>query len=444
MSLGQLFAQHISTLQHRYEDTLELLEKENVQVEGVLLHSGRTRTYFADDITVPFRAHGHFRHWVPLNLPDQSVLIRPGQKPVLYRVQSQSFWLDTSVTCESWWADAFELIEATHSDDLLKLLPPARRIAFMGEDTEYASRIGLSSLLYNENHLRNRLDYHRSLKTPYEIEQIRDANRVALQAHHTARDAFFDGKSEFDIHLAYLNACHATEEELPFPSIVALDEKSAILHYEPKRRSDSTNAQVMLCDAGFTVRGYAADLTRTHARDSAHPVFRELIDRVDRIKHHMAAAASAGKSFKSLNEEAHDLIREALLETGVVRGSDDAMKENKITTIFFPHGIGHLLGLQVHDVSGLFKDESGALEPPPQEHKSLRLTRTLEEGMVYTIEPGIYFIPMLLNAERNTEIGRHLNFDLIDDLRPCGGVRMEDNVVIRQAGPENLTQEVSC
>jgi Xaa-Pro dipeptidase len=441
MSLGQFFTQHINTLQQRYENTLELLESESIHVEGVLLHSGRTRTYFADDIAVPFRAHGHFRHWVPLNLPDQSVLFRPGQKPILFRVQSQSFWLDTSVTCESWWADAFEIIEATQPDDLLQLLPPARRIAFMGEDTKYASRIGLSSLLYNENHLRNRLDYHRSLKTPYEIEQIREANRVALQAHHAARDAFFEGKSEFDIHRAYLEACHATEEELPFPSIVALDEKSSILHYEPKRRTGSSDAQVMLCDAGFTVRGYAADLTRTHARDSAHPVFRELIERVNRIKQHMITSAEAGKSFKILNEETHDLIREALLETGVVRGDNDEVKEKKISNLFFPHGIGHLLGLQVHDVSGLFKDESGILEPPPEEHKSLRLTRILEEGMVCTIEPGIYFIPMLLNAERDTEIGRHLNLTLIDELISCGGIRMEDNVVIRDAGPETLTEE---
>jgi len=441
MSLGQLFAQHIRILQQRYEDTLELLGKESVYIEGVLLHSGRARTYFADDITVPFRAHSHFRHWVPLNAPDQSVLVRPGQKPILFRVQSQSFWLETSVRCESWWAEMFEIVEATHPDELLQLLPPARRVAFMGEDTEYASRIGLSSLLYNETHLRNRLDYHRSLKTPYEIEQIRDANRSALKAHHAARDAFLSGESEFDIHRAYLDACHATEEQLPFPSIVALDEKSAILHYEHKRRSNSAAAQVMLCDAGFSVRGYAADLTRTHARETAHPVFKDLIVRVDRIKKHMSNAAQAGISFQNLNEATHDLIREALLETGVVQGGTDELKELKITNLFFPHGIGHLLGLQVHDVSGLFKDESGVLEPPPEEHKSLRLTRRLEEGMVYTIEPGIYFIPMLLNAERNTAIGKHLNFDLIDELIPCGGARMEDNVVIRNHGPENLTTE---
>ena len=441
MSLDKLFARHIDTLQQRYEETLELLDNEGIRIDAVLLHSGRLQPYFADDISIPFRAHGHFRHWVPLNLPDQAVLVQPGCKPVLYRVQPQSFWLDTSVECESWWADSFEMVEASGRDELLELLPGLQRTAFMGEDTAYASRIGLTSQLYNETHLRNRLDHHRSLKTPYEIDQIRSANRVALRGHRAAEEAFFNGKGERDIHLAYLNACQATEQDLPIPSIVALDEKSAILHYEPKRRTDSAGARVMLCDAGYTVRGYAADLTRTYVRDSAHPVFRNLVDEVARIKDRMVSAAQAGKSFKDLNQEAHDLVRTALRETGVIRGGDEESREHRISNLFFPHGTGHLLGLQVHDVSGLFKDETGVLEPPPDEHKALRLTRRLEDGMVYTVEPGIYFIPMLLNAERKSEKGKLLNFALIDELMSCGGIRIEDNVVIRNGGAENLTAE---
>ena len=439
VDLSTLFARHLETLQSRYADTLALLAEEEIRLDAVFLHSGSERTYFADDETVPFRAHGHFLHWLPVNRPDQGVLVRPGERPVYYRAQPRTYWSDTTVHTAAWWADHFDIVDLAQPDELIDHLPPLKHIAFMGENTAYASRMGFPSLWHNEPHLRNRLDYHRSLKTPYEVEQVLQANRVALQGHRAARHAFLEGRSEFDIHRAYLDACGGREQELPFETIVAVDEKSAILHYQYKRRESSASARVMLCDAGFARRGYAADITRTHVRDTVHPVFGELLRRVDRLKDEMADAAAAGTVFKALNERAHLRLTEALLDTGVLRGKAEALQEKKLSTLFLPHGLGHLLGLQVHDVGGLFKDETGILEPPPAEHKTLRLTRMLEDGMIYTIEPGIYFIPQLLEAERDTEKGACLNYSLLKELMPLGGIRMEDNVVIRGDRPDNLT-----
>ncbi len=116
------------------------------------------------------------------------------------------------------------------------------------------------------------------------------------------------------------------------------------------------------------------------------------------------------------------------------------MRAQKIGHLFFPHGIGHLLGIQVHDVGGQLKDPSGEPAPPPPEHPFLRLTRETEPGMVFTIEPGLYFIPTLLDPERNSAKGRLLNWKLIDELIPFGGIRFEDDVVVTAAGYENLTR----
>ena len=110
---------------------------------------------------------------------------------------------------------------------------------------------------------------------------------------------------------------------------------------------------------------------------------------------------------------------------------------------FFPHGLGHFLGIQVHDVGGHLADPDGRRAPPPKAHPMLRSTRTLEPGHVLTVEPGVYFIEMLLDGWRNgTESRRDaINWEAVDALAPYGGVRIEDNVLVTDTGPRNLTRE---
>ena len=105
-----------------------------------------------------------------------------------------------------------------------------------------------------------------------------------------------------------------------------------------------------------------------------------------------------------------------------------------VTRAFFPHGIGHFLGVQVHDVAG-------KPVPSPADAPFLRLMRTLEPGMVVTIEPGLYFIPSLLEPLLSGPLERHINRPLLDELQGCGGIRIEDNVVVTDSGCRNLTRE---
>jgi Xaa-Pro dipeptidase len=106
-----------------------------------------------------------------------------------------------------------------------------------------------------------------------------------------------------------------------------------------------------------------------------------------------------------------------------------------------PHGIGHLLGVQVHDVGGFMQSESGGTIDPPSGHPFLRLTRVLEEDMVLTVEPGLYIIDLLLENLRGTPAEAHVNWKTVDRLRPFGGVRIEDNVRVLADGNENLTRD---
>ena len=104
-----------------------------------------------------------------------------------------------------------------------------------------------------------------------------------------------------------------------------------------------------------------------------------------------------------------------------------------------PHGIGHLLGIQVHDVAGHQQNTKGTVLRPPADSPMLRCTRDLVPNMTFTIEPGLYFIPVILEQERKTDRGKNINWSLIDELTPFGGIRIEDNVRVTETGFENLT-----
>jgi len=442
MDLTQLFADHTARLQATYEKALAKLvaEKGAPDIEAVLIHSGSEGIYFADDRHIPFESFGHFLHWVPLNKPDQMVLIRPGHKPTFFQVVPPDFWYEQGVERENWWGDCFEVVELDAADKVIDYLPPLRRIAFLGENTGFASNLGLPANLQNEPNLTNYLDFYRGMKTDYEVAMLREANRIGMIGHRAAEQAFHNFGSELDIHRAFLDANNMIEFDSPYTNIVALDEKGAVLHYQNKRRASGKDSQVLLIDAGCRANGYASDITRTYARDTAHPVFRSLLEKMDQLQLELVARSKPGISYLEIHTATHTGVLDLLLEHDIVRGDREELEEQNISKLFFPHGIGHLLGIQVHDVGGFFKDDTGVLAPAPQNHPFLRLTRKVVEGMVFTIEPGFYFIPVLLDPERKTDKGKVLNWGLIDELIPYGGIRIEDNVLVTAGEPVNLTR----
>jgi Xaa-Pro dipeptidase len=136
-----------------------------------------------------------------------------------------------------------------------------------------------------------------------------------------------------------------------------------------------------------------------------------------------------------------EALAEVLVDSGIACGSKAALLEAGVPERFMPHGLGHLLGIQVHDAGGQLANAEGDLTPPPANHPALRLTRTLTPEMVVTVEPGLYFIPSFLKALREGRTRELLNWPLIETLTPFGGIRIEDNVRITPEGPENLTRD---
>jgi len=149
----------------------------------------------------------------------------------------------------------------------------------------------------------------------------------------------------------------------------------------------------------------------------------------------------AGIDYRELHVGTHKTLATLLVDAELAIGDPETLLETGVTSAFFPHGLGHLLGIQVHDVGGHQENEAGTIIDPPSGHPFLRLTRVLEEDMVLTIEPGLYVIDMLLENLRGTPAENHVNWDTVDWLRPYGGVRIEDDIRVMANGQENLTRD---
>lgn len=436
----ELFQKHIRSLTVRYQHALALYRENDRALEALLVHSGCQLYYFADDRSVCFQAYGHYLHWLPVNRPDQFIYFSPGQKPIYFQIVPEDYWYDQSIENASWWADSFQIIRLGAVQEIAKYLLDAE-VGYIGPNESRAAEIGIDKSAINPEAIIHYLDYQRAYKTPYEINQLKEANRLAIAGHAAARDCFLNGGNEYQIHMTYMEACNMLEEESPYTNIVALDEKAAILHYQRKRRGNSKHSQVLLIDAGCRVNGYGSDVTRTTVKESGHDSFKSLLAGMEILEQELVAMAIPGVDYPEIHLAALYKIGQLLIELDICHGSAEELMKSHVSHLFMPHGVGHLLGLQVHDVGGHQQSINGAIKPPPSDTPSLRNTRKLSEGMVFTIEPGCYFIPFLLEPERSQERGKAINWKLVDELYCCGGIRVEDNVLVAEAGVENLTRQ---
>ncbi len=431
-SLAARFGEHLERALAGLADDLRAVGHDALVVE-----SGRPRLFFRDDQAPPFRANPHFLHLCPWAVPDQILLAAPGDEPVLMALLADDFWHEPPVLEDPFWAGGFRIVRCrSRREQIAALLAELeeRRAALIGETPHLAGALGLDR---NPPALLSRIEWRRAVKTPYEIDCIAEANRVAACGHRMAEAAFRMGGSEEVIHRAFMVGVGGTEGELPYPTIVALDEKGAVLHYEGKRAGGHTGRSLLI-DAGAEVRGYASDITRTRAGDGAGEGFRALVAAVERAQLGLVEEVRAGRPWAEVHTAAHFALAGALGECGVLRVSAEEAVETGLSRAFFPHGIGHFLGLQVHDVGGHLRDPEGRVAPPPGAYPALRSTRVLERGTVVTVEPGVYFIESLLGPHRE---GAAVDWGVVEELAPYGGVRIEDNVVATEIGPRNLTRE---
>ena len=435
MSLKALFTEHLQIRQRAAEEALA-----RTGFEALVIGSGEPHTYFADDQDAPFHTVPHFAHWCPLQGPHHLLHLAPGKRPKLIRYAPEDFWYEQATLEALWdgtpfWAEGFDLVEAGTLDAVWEALGRPAKAAFIGTDLDRAGKAGLT---LNPEKLTHHLDWTRSTKTPYEVACLEAATETAARGHRAAHAAFLQGASELEIHHAYVQAVGCVDHELPYGTIVALDEKGAILHYEGKRRN--RDGRVLLIDAGAKEHGYGSDITRTWAAPACDDRFKALLAGMGKLQLALCDEVKPGLHYGELHKRGHLRIAELLHASGILKVKAEEAVDLGLSKPFFPHGLGHHLGIQVHDVAGKQLGPDGEFKPAPAEHPFLRTTRVIEEGQVFTVEPGLYFIPMLLRPFRENEHQAKFDWTLIDELTPLGGIRIEDNLLVTATGHRNLTR----
>ena len=396
------------------------------------------------DVTFRYRQSSDLLWLTGVELPGATLLLdaRAGLETLFVPklTQRHAVWLG-HVPSPAEVRATYGLRDVRTSDELGATLERlARRRATVHADAHAARHLRRAwpRLRLVSGELRDALDDLRVFKDEGELACLRRASAATAAGHRAAMRLARPGLHEYQVQAELERAFqHAGCAQLGYGSIVAAGRNAAVLHYV-KNDERLRAGQLLLIDAGAEYRGYTADVTRTF------PVSGRF-DRRQRDVYEVVLAAQeaclrrarAGVTSMELQLLAERCLAEGLRSLGLLRGATDELVETRAVRVFFPHGIGHTLGLDVHDVQG-----GRARRLPQQAPVKLRFRARLEPGFVITIEPGLYFIAALLHDPelRRRHRGR-VDFARAERFLDFGGVRIEDDVVIQPAGaPRNLTK----
>ncbi|MEE4186510.1 MAG: Xaa-Pro dipeptidase [Gammaproteobacteria bacterium] len=430
--VNELYAAHVSELTAHYAEVLHA-----AHVDAVVIGAGTPHPVFLDDQHLPFKPNPYLLHWGPLTEhPGSALVVRLDADPEWLIHTPVDYWHKVPQPPDLLAEGPVRITVVNSADDIANRVQqlPKRR-AFIGEAVKPEDRFGIANT--NPAALIAAINELRTRKSPWEVDNMRRATARGVRGHLAAERCFLAGGSEYDIHLAFRSACRTTDAEMPYPAIVALNAHAATLHYQRLERTVSAHHSLLI-DAGAAWQGYASDITRTHSEDAE---FGALIEAMHELQRALCEAALPGVDYRELHHAAHLGIAGLLRDAELISVAPETAAEAGIVRFFFPHGLGHFLGLQVHDVGALYTRGSATDTAASNgADKHLRLTRTLQPGNVLTVEPGLYFIPSLLDELQSSPHTGCINWPRIDGLRPFGGIRIEDNIHITDQGNENLTR----
>ena len=288
--------------------------------------------------------------------------------------------------------------------------------------------------------LQTSLDEVRRRKDDAEIALIERAAAATAAGHAKAREAIRPGVSERRIRVELEAEMYRHgADDVAFDTIVGAGTHAAVLHFEPGARIVERD-DLVLIDAGAAISGYAADVTRTYpAGDRFTPRQQAIYDLVLAAQLEAISTCREGVEWNEVHRAAAGVIALGLHDLGILKGNRDDLLDSGAISLFLPHGVGHMVGLGVRDVGGLAPGREVGVYCGIR----MRVDLPLEENYLMTVEPGIYFVPALLDdPERRERFAGMVNWDALEAWRAVGGVRIEDNVLITAADPRILTSGI--
>jgi Xaa-Pro aminopeptidase len=384
-----------------------------------------------DDTTYAFEAHSEYYYLTDRNRPGGVLAFDP-----------QDGWVDfvAPITASDrlWSGAPAEEPEGPTTDGLKEWLAArrGRPIAWLGTPPAGAKeQPGLAE------DLRFGLSSVRRPKDSVELDRMRAAERASEAGYGSVVGVLREGVSEREAQIELETAAFRQgAEAMAFDTIVGSGPNSAVLHVAPGGRIFSAG-DLVLIDAGAQYLGYASDVTRTYpVSDRLGSQQLELHSLVHAAERAAIDRCLPGVEWRDVHLTAALTIAEGLVGCGILRGQPDSLVESGAVWLFFPHGIGHLLGLGVRDAGGTPLRER---RDEPKPFPNLRINLPLEPGMVVTVEPGIYFVPAILDDPDNRRKHRdEVDWDRVDGMLDFGGIRIEDNVLITDDGQEIITADI--
>ncbi|MSU51281.1 MAG: M24 family metallopeptidase [Opitutus sp.] len=288
---------------------------------------------------------------------------------------------------------------------------------------------------------RELLKHARRPKDAHEVALLRRAAAATAPGYAKLRSLLRPGVTERALQIELEAEFFRHGATRPgYGSIIGTGPNSAVLHFGPSARA-ARDGEFVLVDAGAEIDRYMADVTRTYVVGEGTAFQRDLYQVVLAAEERAIARCVPRAEWKEIHLTAAVEMVGGLVDMGVMRGAPQSLVEQEAHTLFFPHGLGHMVGLGVRDGSGLFP---GRTKDPRACLKTLRMDLPLAPGYVVTVEPGLYFIPALLNDPVRRERFRDcVNWQLVEQHLALGGVRIEDNVLVTTGAPEVLTDAIS-
>ncbi len=278
----------------------------------------------------------------------------------------------------------------------------------------------------------------KEIKSPEEIAEIEKAVDVAYDMHTTSMKMAMPGTIEQEIAGAIEGIALALAGPVSFPIILSQDGQTLHNHYHGNRLE---KGRMMVTDAGCeTDECYASDITRTVPVGGKFDERQATIYQIV-LDANMAAieAIKPGVKYRDIHFLAARVLVEGLKNAGIMKGDTDEAVKAEAHTLFMPHGLGHMMGMDVHDMEGLGEDYVGYDENTKRATTFgtayLRLGKELKPGFVLTVEPGIYFIPDLIDQFRDEgKFTDFVNYDVLETYKDFGGIRIEDDVLVTETG----------
>lgn len=279
----------------------------------------------------------------------------------------------------------------------------------------------------------------RSVKEQQEIEELERAAEIGYLMHTTAMRLTRPGVTEKFVGGQVDGIAHSYGAMTSFPTIYS--QHGEIMHGNPSM-SVLQAGRLALCDAGAeTINNYCSDNTRTMPVSGTFTQRQlEIYSIVEACHDHALEVAKPGVKYFDVHLAVCRLMTERLKELGLMKGDTDEAVAAGAHAMFLPHGLGHMMGMDVHDMEGLGQTNVGFDEEtrPNLEQfgtNALRMGRRLQKGFVVTDEPGIYFIPALIDEwKADGHCKEFINFDLLETYKDFGGIRIEDDILITEYG----------